>query len=464
MQTARYVDQSIEVLGIESPRLSMLDPNLDHSRHIIEAFFHVNQKLLELMPKMQLLQDDLSRSRDDEKLIRSSRDRLKNELEKSKQEATVAAEAQRQSNLKIKKLSKELQTAKKEVEKLRLEKQGLATHYEHKNKRQEQEQIKLKARLDTLISKTEKSKNLGITAMNKLDSKNGKRGKWANPSRADEDLSRMNVEKREDLIKELQLENKELRESLAVMESQFTDLLSTSGNGGADQSPKRLTNADTAISPKSSQPSPLKSGHFELPFATSRDGIERSLKLKMDELKERVVQLKAQAGATGTADQDVVANLQEQVKEYADLVERQRQALFESSSPPSPSKSFLSDSFIHEKADALRQEQELLDEKRQNIENERELFLRAARKLDQDRAKIEAAKIQLPMTPIQNQAASLTGNVKKGSSLSHMQSITKPSFLPETPEAFSIRPTEPNALTGTGSLDLLRYLQTSTPT
>ena len=75
--------------------------------------------------------------------------------------------------------------------------------------------------------------------------------------------------------------------------------------------------------------------------------------------------------------------------------------MFEDHAAPSPGKSFLSNSILHEQADTLRQDKEHFEEKEHNFNSERQQFTHAAKKLDKDRARVQAANIQLPMTPIQ---------------------------------------------------------------
>ena len=136
----------------------------------------------------------------------------------------------------------------------------------------------------------------------------------------------MIVQTYEDRIKEAMLENSELRDSLVVLETELAAMLNaTPGLGSLPASPSRprapvAAAAVPAIAgdtdgAAASAPSPLKPGHFALPFAASRDGIEQSLKLRMASLKDRFLQLSAEAAASGKADVAEVTQLQAQLDE-----------------------------------------------------------------------------------------------------------------------------------------------------
>ena len=144
----------------------------------------------------------------------------------------------------------------------------------------------------------------------------------------------MIVQTYEDRIKEVMLENSELRDSLVVLETELAAMLNAEshaapGLGSLPPSPSRLpatamshvaappvpAAAGDASGAAAAAPSPLKPGHFALPFAASRDGIEQSLKLRMASLKDRFQQLSAEAAASGKADVAEVTQLQAQLDE-----------------------------------------------------------------------------------------------------------------------------------------------------
>ena len=88
-------------------------------------------------------------------------------------DAVTAAEVQRQSELKLKKQGEQLRASKDEVRLLKLEKQRLATHYDHFKKRLETENVKLKERLQKLLHDRNNERALGMKALNKIQSKDG---------------------------------------------------------------------------------------------------------------------------------------------------------------------------------------------------------------------------------------------------------------------------------------------------
>eukprot|EP00040_Diaphanoeca_grandis_P011363 m.58213 g.58213 ORF g.58213 m.58213 type:complete len:443 (-) comp22517_c0_seq1:190-1518(-) len=435
-QVAAYIDKNLESLGIESRRLEELDLSNEDVATVITAFYKVLVKSRDANDQHEALTQSFSRAQDDVATLRQNQTLLQEELIKKDREMAVMEETQRQFGLTEKKLNDQVRKLKEEGRKLRLEKQHLSTNYSHFKKRQETEHTKLKERLQKLLNDKNNERKLGMKALNLIQRKGGARGQWANASKADEELHRIIVVNYEDRLKEATLENKDLRESLKLMESELMQVVND-----VEQQSEVSVAKENPVSTVTA--SPLKPGHFELPFAASRSGIQQSLKHTMTNLRSRISDLHRSA-KPGTSDTREILELQSKLEECGRIIEQQRAALFEDSSL-SPSKSFLSDSIVHERAGNLQQERKDLDEERAHMHHERELFLEAATKLDLDRARILAAKIQIPPTP------------KAGTTL--RQSATPRVQFSQAPNSVST----PMA-TSHSNVDLARYLQMdSTP-
>mmetsp|Transcript_4990 Transcript_4990/g.12922 ORF Transcript_4990/g.12922 Transcript_4990/m.12922 type:complete len:459 (+) Transcript_4990:183-1559(+) len=410
---AQFVDRTVQSLGFDNPRLSDLEGSVELKVNVTNVLYAVVAQLRESANLRQRQEDELHRALNDVALLRTRVDTAKRETEATAAQRHSAQEKLRQLEKKSKKGADQLAKTKDELRLLKVETARLATQYDHTARKQEKECQKLKERLQKLVSDKNNEKKLGMRLLNSLSRPDGSRGTWGNRNKADNELHTQIVAQYEGKLKDLVLENKELRLSLASLERELVTVLNSQG-GGAPADPatsQAVAEASTTaaapfISSERASPEVAAAAadataarvdphdQFALPYGMAREGIEESLRLKMEEVKGVFAELEAAAlsgSAAPVQDTAKIDVLQRQLDECAQIIEQQQAALLDA--PVSPDKSFLSESLLVDRAEELARDRAELAAKEATFEAERTALTQLAVNHDVKRVKaIEAIR------------------------------------------------------------------------
>ncbi|CAJ1060688.1 afadin- and alpha-actinin-binding protein-like isoform X1 [Xyrichtys novacula] len=330
--------------------------------------------------------------------------RLKEQLEQSRRENTAILERERQLQLKMKSLQNCLKNEKEEVQKLQNIIASRASQYNHEMKRKEREFNKLKERLNQLLV-DKKEKKQAIDVLNNIGRADGKRSLW----RTEKTEAKHEGEMYKTLLsdydarqKELLLENAELNKVLQQMKKDIVTILSA-----RKPTLKRSEQQDNCIQQADSE-------EEDEVFDSTKEGVDQycvhareklthSIRLQWRKLKRHVERLDSQASlaqmddtkATDAVPREIheeeMERLREEIQQCKDFIHTQQQLLHQQLSSPCDEEtaSLLSDCYMLQEKESLREEWATLEEQRKIFERERRNFTEAAIRLSHERKAFE---------------------------------------------------------------------------
>ncbi|XP_039984760.1 afadin- and alpha-actinin-binding protein-like [Xiphias gladius] len=329
--------------------------------------------------------------------------RLKEQLELSKRENTGLLEKERQLQLKVKSLQNCLKNEKEEVQKLQNIIASRASQYNHEMKRKEREFNKLKERLNQLLV-DKKEKKQAIDVLNNIGRADGKRSLWKTEkteAKHEGEMYKTLLSDYDTRQKELVLENAELRKVLQQMKKEMVSILSS----------RKLTlkgdkHEDGCIQADSEEEEDLfDSGKesVELYCVHAREKLTNSIRLQWRRLKSHVERLDSQAsfaqmGESKNSDavsrethEEEMDRLKLEIQQCKDYIQTQQQLLQQQLSSPCDegTASLLSDCYMLQEKERLREEWKTLEEQRKIFERERRNFTEAAIRLSHERKAFE---------------------------------------------------------------------------
>ncbi|XP_040895656.1 afadin- and alpha-actinin-binding protein-like isoform X2 [Toxotes jaculatrix] len=328
--------------------------------------------------------------------------RLKEQLELSKRENTGLLEKERQLQLKVKSLQNCLKNEKEEVQKLQNIIASRASQYNHEMKRKEREFNKLKERLNQLLV-DKKEKKQAIDVLNNIGRADGKRSLWKTEkteAKHEGEMYKTLLSDYDTRQRELVLENAELRKVLQQMKKDMVSMLSSrkltlkgdKHEGGCIQ----------ADSEEEEEVFDSSKESVELYCVHAREKLTNSIRLQWRRLKSHVERLDSQAslaqmGESKNPDavprethEEEMDRLKLEIQQCKDFIQKQQQLLQQLSSPcDEETASLLSNCYMLQEKERLREEWKTLDEQRKIFERERRNFTEAAIRLSHERKAFE---------------------------------------------------------------------------
>ncbi|ELT89071.1 hypothetical protein CAPTEDRAFT_223546 [Capitella teleta] len=335
-----YLDQTIQYLNHEIMSLGM--PSLFDGEHVsVAKLVNAANKLLrnnqgnlrekeQLENKMHRSSCDLSHVQQSMRRMQDKCDQLERDLATAQTQLMQGSKTNRKLNARI----KGLQEAEK---KLQSTLQHREAQYKHDTKKREREAVKLKDRLHQLLNDRGglgKSRT-GIQMSSTIPRAGGRRGTWNiyNQTKHEEDLYKAVLTGAEDKLKQVLVENTELRRSIAHMQQELVTILHS----------KDATDASPTIQMGSSPPDSgnddtdsCSFGTYEMPFDLVSEDLHRSYSAKIRKLKQVIrrvdecnntVQNKPSTAEKSSKD---VGKLQRQVNRYKKVIEEQEKLIQQS--------------------------------------------------------------------------------------------------------------------------------------
>ncbi|XP_069378054.1 afadin- and alpha-actinin-binding protein-like isoform X3 [Paralichthys olivaceus] len=335
--------------------------------------------------------------------LRLTSTQLKEQLEVSQRQNTGLLEKERQLQLKVNSLQNCLKNEKEEVQKLQNIIASRATQYNHEMKRKEREFNKLKERLNQLLV-DKKEKKQAIDMLNNIGRADGKRSLWKTEkteAKHEGEMYRTLLSDYDTRQRELVLENAELRKVLQHMKNDMGLILSS-----RKKSLKEDKHEDGCIQTDSEDEEEVfdsSKESVELYCAHAREKLTNSIRLQWRKLKSHMERLDSQASLAQMSESkntDAVAQetqeeemdrLKLEIHQCKDFIQTQQQLLQQQISSPCDEEtgSLLSDCYVSQGKERLREEWKTLEEQRKIFERERRNFTEAAIRLSLERKTFE---------------------------------------------------------------------------
>ncbi|XP_041646616.1 afadin- and alpha-actinin-binding protein-like isoform X3 [Cheilinus undulatus] len=328
--------------------------------------------------------------------------RLKEQLEQCKRENTTLLERERQLQMKMKSLQNCLKNEKEEVQKLQNIIASRASQYNHEMKRKEREFNKLKERLNQLLV-DKKEKKQAIDVLNNIGRADGKRSLWKTEkteAKHEGEMYKTLLSDYDARQKELLLENAELNKVLQHMKKDMVTILrAKKSTAKSDEHQEESLQADSEEDEEVFDSSKESVDQY---CVHAREKLTHSIRLQWRRLKSHMERLDSQASLVQMGDikstdavsrethEEEMERLKEEIQQCKEFIQTQQQLLHQLSSPcDEEAASLLSDCFMLQEKERLREEWETLEEQRKIFEKERKNFTEAAIRLSHERKAFE---------------------------------------------------------------------------
>uniref|UniRef100_A0A4W4E9Z6 Synovial sarcoma, X breakpoint 2 interacting protein b n=1 Tax=Electrophorus electricus TaxID=8005 RepID=A0A4W4E9Z6_ELEEL len=305
--------------------------------------------------------------------------KLKDQLELSKKENLRLCERERQLEANTKALHHCLKNEKEEVQKLQNVIASRASQYNHNLKRKEREFGKLKERLNQLLT-DKKDKKQGMDVLNYVGRSDGKRSQWKTgktDSRHESDMYKALLNEFDKHQRELMIENAELKKVLQQIKQEMVGILS----------PKRQTSDEE-------EENSFK-GTSEMSCEHAREQLSNSIRQQWRKLKDHMANLDNKASLVHLGQgineemiskevhQEEMERLKLEIQQCKDFIHTQQQLLQQQLSTPwdEETAAVLTDCYMLEEKERLKEEWKTFEEQKKNFEMERRTFTEAAIRL-----------------------------------------------------------------------------------
>ncbi|XP_044055969.1 afadin- and alpha-actinin-binding protein-like isoform X2 [Siniperca chuatsi] len=404
--------------------------------------------------------------------------RLKEQLELSKRENTGLLERERQLQLKVKSLQNCLKNEKEEVQKLQNIIASRASQYNHEMKRKEREFNKLKERLNQLLV-DKKERKQAIDVLNNIGRADGKRSLWKTEkteAKHEGEMYKTLLSDYDTRQRELLLENAELKKVLQQMKKDMVSILSSRKptlNGDKHQDDGRQVDSEEEEEVFDSSKESM-----ELYCVHAREKLTNSIRLQWRRLKSHVERLDSQASLAqmgGSKNADAVSRetheeemdrLKLEIQQCKDFIQTQQQLLQQQLSSPCDEEtaSLLSDCYMLQEKEHLREEWKTLEEQRKIFERERRNFTEAAIRLSHERKAFEEDRATwlkhqfLNLSPFADSKKPQMSKSKSAFLISETKSVSAPEKLIKCPSDTTSPSPRWVPLTSPSTADLYRTL------
>ncbi|XP_076880441.1 afadin- and alpha-actinin-binding protein-like isoform X2 [Brachyhypopomus gauderio] len=334
-----------------------------------------------------------------------SSSKLKDQLELSKKENVRLCERERQLEANIKALHNCLKNEKEEVQKLQNVIASRATQYNHNLKKKEREFSKLKERLNQLLTDKKDQKH-GMDVLNYVGRSDGKRSQWKTgkaDARHESEMYKALLNEFDKHQRELMTENAELKKVLQQIKQEMVGILSPKKpSGGTLKEEKRTDFTDQQITSDEEENSCMEGMSCD----HAREQLSNSIRLQWRKLKHHVENLDnkvicfpaslVQLGQENSEEmiskevhQEEMERLKVEIQQCKDFINTQQQLLQLSTPWDEETAAVLTDCYMLEEKERLKEEWRTFEEQKTNFEMERRTFTEAAIRLGHERKMFE---------------------------------------------------------------------------
>ncbi|XP_067876926.1 afadin- and alpha-actinin-binding protein A-like isoform X2 [Heterodontus francisci] len=349
---------------------------------LINCVYSLLQLYWKNVAKVDELETERLKSFSEQDCLKSSQLKLQEQVATFEQEvaALQAKEHQRQGSLQN--LNNQLKNHKEEVVKLQSIIASRAAQHVHDLKRKEQELSKLKEKMHHHLT-DKRDKRIAIDILNHIGRSDGRRSLWRTgktESRREEEMYKVLARNYEAQIKELSLDNVEMKRVLNQMEREISGFLSPHTKYCIANSLQSLMEEEISLN----EVEDTARGHLT-------DGVQK----QWNSLKDHLVKLGGialQKSPVVGGDEHVVsvtdhdkemAKLKLELGQSEEIIRAQQQLLEDQLAIQKEDLAWGSD--LLEEQEWFCKERQLFDEQKKNFEIERQKFTEAAIRLGQER-------------------------------------------------------------------------------
>ncbi|XP_078285699.1 afadin- and alpha-actinin-binding protein-like [Rhinoraja longicauda] len=391
-----YLSKELVALGLPSLFTDDSFEETSASSFNLVALINCTHDLLQLHWKNVARVDELESARfksfSEQDCMRSSQSNLQEQVEALEREIAALQAKDQQAQKSIRNLNSLLKSNKEEVVKLQNIISSRAAQHVHDVKRKEQELSKLKEKMHHHLM-DKKDKRMSIDILNQIGRSDGRRSLWRTgktESRREGEMYKVLAGNYEMQLKELSLDNAELKRALSRMKREMGEFLGSRGKLCRQGSLQSLVVSEEEIADESHD---LDRKHlidgFQMQWSSLKDHFQ---KLGMAGAPKSPVGREVEHVVSATDHDKEMAKLKQELEQSKQIVREQQQLLQDQLAIEKEDLAQGPD--LLEEMEWLNKERQLFDEQRDNFKTERESFTEAAIRLGRERKLFEEEHAQ----------------------------------------------------------------------
>ncbi|XP_051898200.1 afadin- and alpha-actinin-binding protein-like isoform X2 [Pristis pectinata] len=313
----------------------------------------------------------------------------KEQVEVLERELAGLQAKEQQAQKSIHNLNNLLKNNKDEVVKLQSIIKSRAAQHTHDLKRKEQELGKLKEKMHQHLT-DKRDKRMAIDILNHIGRPDGRRSLWRTgktESRREEEMYKVLANNYETQLKELVLDNAELKRALNHMKKEMSELLSPQEKSGSLQS---LVEEDVSLNESQDMDRKLLMDGIQKHWNLLKDHLE---KLGMAAAHKSPIAGEGEHVVSVTDHDKEMAKLKLELEQSKQIIREQQQVLQDQLAIKKEDLTQGPD--LLEEMEWFNKERQLFEEQRENFKMERETFTEAAIRLGRERKLFEEERAQL---------------------------------------------------------------------
>jgi len=389
----RFLNQEFLALGFQTlfPR-NVVAGREAEARFDLSHLINGTYELLKSQKQQIRARDDLEakqiRSESDNEALIQSQNRLKEELEAAKREICVTQMREKRLADQFKLLQNERKMEREDMKKMKSDMQHKQKQYIHESKRKEKEMLKLKERLNQLLTDKSHEKRLGMEIINSIQRTDGKRKLWKAGGKQEEEMYRLIISNYEEKHKELTMEIGLLREYLADVQRELVSLVNEKKDENDDEFDDKFSDANIPT---------IANGHFHMPFHVVGEDVKNHFRMTWQQLKEKIEgsskgssPVENESQTESAASVKKIANMKEQIENYQAIISKQEQLLqsMQDGDMLERIETYLKGDETH------RETEKRIKSEREKLLSERKLMTELALKLAEEREEFERERME----------------------------------------------------------------------
>ncbi|XP_072104663.1 afadin- and alpha-actinin-binding protein B-like [Mobula birostris] len=327
----------------------------------------------------------------DQDCLRKSQLNLQEQIETLERELAAVQAKEQQAQRNVHNLNNLLKCNKEEVAKLQNVITSRAAQHVHDLKRKEQELTKLKEKMHHHLT-DKRDKRMAIDILNQIGRSDGRRSLWRTgktESRREGEMYKVLASNYEAQLKQLALDNAELKKALSHMKKEMSDLLRPQEKLCRPSSLQSLLEEDVGLN----ETQDVDRKHFT-------DGLLKQWNLLKDHLETRGIAAAQKSPVAGEGEHVVsitdhekeMAKLKLELEESRQVIQQQQQVLQDQLAIKKEDLAQGPD--LLEEMEWFNKERQLFEEQKENFKVEREKFTEAAIRLGYERKLFEQERAQ----------------------------------------------------------------------
>ncbi|KAJ1961461.1 hypothetical protein GGI12_003239 [Dipsacomyces acuminosporus] len=396
--TLHYINRELMELGLPSPLLLPELPEfLEDNQRIVECLLALLEQRKRDVNFRENMDDELRKAMGEEDILRSTINRLERELDASQREAAMTRIKWQESERQNAELESQKKKLAADLRTIRSNASMVKAQFMHESKKHEQESIKLKERLQKLITDKHRGAKISVELINPVI--RDRSGRPVDNSSRDQKLLEELIGKYE--ANEVQLIAKvggledTLRRLAASLANLHTDAISGSGSSEKDAGAVNANGDRTSPTTADKARADVQDGLVDITSALS---MIESIRHTMDEARNQKVATIDQSEIDTREQQiaelkDEVARLQKEIEDLRKILAEQKRVMDMVSTKgfakTNTEFNALEASFSEMSMEQLEIERDALRREKDQLEEERRRFTEAAIELGNERSELK---------------------------------------------------------------------------